>query len=81
MMRCRLAHWDAIQNDKRFPEVLTVLKSHGFEPGDTSGSHYLSKALQFTKDQTKDKNRRVWQAVMMIRGVDYLEKMVLRSAH
>jgi hypothetical protein len=79
-VRCAAAHWAAIQNDKRFSEVLKMMQAHGFDAGNRSAPNWLAHAMAFTKDQTKDLNRRVWQAVQMERAAEYLDTMIVGAA-
>ena len=77
---CAANHWRAIQNDPRFPQVLAELLRHGFEPGDKADADWLQKAMHFTHDQHKDRNRRVWNAVNAVRAVQYWEIAFLGAA-
>jgi hypothetical protein len=49
---CAVARWTAIQNDPRFPSVLTELIKRGLVAGDQSDPHYLAKAMKFVKVPT-----------------------------
>ena len=71
--QCRLNRWAAIETDQRFPAVLAELVKHGFKPGDQTKPGWLGLAMRNTRDQHLDRNRRVWNAVNVVRAVEYLE--------
>ena len=77
---CARNHWHAIQEDKRFPAVLAELKHHGFDAGDKLQPDWLQHALHYTRNQTIDRNRRVWNAVNAVRAVAYWETTFFKAA-
>jgi hypothetical protein len=70
---CSLQHFDAIQNDSRFPAILKQLKANGFVVnGSVSSSpHWLANSLIWDATQNFNRNMAAWQAVMTVRTAQY----------
>ena len=53
---------------------------HGFDAGDKSQPDWLQHAMHYTRNQTIDRNRRVWNAVNAVRAVAYWEIAFFKAA-
>ena len=84
---CAANRWLAIQEDGRFGTVLTELEKHGFNAGDKTRTDWLRRAMAYTHSTTlpnmaqyRDTNRRVWNAVNLVRAVSYWEVSFFAAA-
>ena len=72
---CSLQHFDAMQNDPRFPAILKQLKANGFiVNGSVSSSHWLSDSLTWDASKNFNRNLAAWQSVQTSRTAAYKTK-------
>jgi hypothetical protein len=69
---CSDAHFDAIQDDPRFPKVLSLLKRRGFDVvGDPKAPHWLRDSLVWNASDGFNVNLAAWHVVMRERVAAY----------